>query len=69
MKQPPFKFQSNNSKQAQKAKSNAPSDLDAKKGNLTPSPKNLKATQSRSKSAPQIRTGRSGTAQRPKGNG
>ena len=69
MKQSPYKFQSNNSKQAQKAKSSTSSEHDDNKGKLTPSPKNLKATQSRSKSAPQIRTGRSGTAQRPKGGG
>ena len=68
MKQSPFKFQGNNSKQAKKVKSNASSEPDDNKGKLTV-PKNLKQTQSRSKSAPQIRTGRSGTAQRPKGNG
>ena len=70
MKQSPFKFQGNNSQQAKKgAKANASSDLEDKKGKLNPASKKLKPVQSRSKSSPQLRTGRTGNASRPKAGG
>ena len=69
MKQSPFKFQGNNSAQAKKGKDKATPEIEGKTDKSALSPKNLKKTQSKSKSHIQIRTGRPQVAQRPKGGG
>lgn len=69
MKQSPFKFQGNNSKQAKAAKTKESMELEGKNDKSSLAPKNLKKVQSKPKSHIQIRTGRPQVAQRPKGGG
>ncbi len=69
MKQSPFKFQGNNSKQAKAAKSKESVELEGKNDKSSLAPKSLKKVQSKSKSHIQIRTARAPMSQRPKGNG
>jgi len=66
MKQSPFKFQGNNSKQAKKQATNETED---KKGQSSLAPKSLKKTQSKAKTHIPIRAARPTMSQRPKGGG
>jgi len=67
MKQSPFKFQGNNSKQVKKT--NPGAEHEEGKGKLSPLPKDLKKAQPKAKTNTSIRTGRPVNAQRPKGKG
>lgn len=67
MKQSPFKFQGNNSKQLKKADP-VPDQADGK-GEAGPLPKDLKKVQPKAKLNTTIRTGRPVNAQRPQGKG
>ena len=67
MKQSPFKFQGNNSKQVKKADP-VPDQADGK-GKQAPLPKDLKKVQPKAKLNTTIRTGRPVNAQRPQGKG
>ena len=67
MKQSPFKFQGNNSKQLKKADP-VPAQAD-EKGKAGPLPKDLKKVQPKAKLNTTIRTGRPVNAQRPQGKG
>jgi len=67
MKQSPFKFQGNNSKQLKKAEP-VPDQADGK-GKAGPLPKDLKKVQPKAKLNTTIRTGRPVNAQRPQGKG
>ena len=67
MKQSPFKFQGNNSKQLKKAE--PVQDQADGKGKAGPLPKDLKKVQPKAKLNTTIRTGRPVNAQRPQGKG
>ncbi|MDZ4747596.1 MAG: hypothetical protein SH808_03865 [Saprospiraceae bacterium] len=67
MKQSPFKFQGNNSKQVKGAKTNPAAEHEEGKGKLAPLPKDLKKVQPKAKLNTTIRTGRPVNAQRPQG--
>ncbi len=67
MKQSPFKFQGNTSKQVKKA--NPGGEHEEGKGKLAPLPKDLKKAQPKAKLNTTIRTGRPVNAQRPQGKG
>jgi hypothetical protein len=67
MKQSPFKFQGNTSKQVKKAEP-MPDQADGK-GKAGPLPKDLKKVQPKAKLNTTIRTGRPVNAQRPQGKG
>jgi hypothetical protein len=68
MKQSPFKFQGNSSKQVKGAKA-APGSEHDDKGKQAMAPKDLKKAQPKAKTNTSIRTGRPVNAQRPKGKG
>lgn len=65
MKQSPFKFQGNNSKEAKKQ---APATSDDKKGSTPLAPKNVNKA-SKAKAHTHIRAARPTMSQRPKGGG
>jgi len=65
MKQSPFKFQGNNSKQVKKA--TPAGEHEEGKGKSGPLPKDLKKAQPKAKVNTSIRTGRPVNTQRPKG--
>ncbi|MEO6130649.1 MAG: hypothetical protein ABIQ02_02290 [Saprospiraceae bacterium] len=69
MKQSPFKFQGNTSKQAAKAKAEAPKEHDDAQGKPAVNPKDIKRVQTKARTNVTVRTGRPVNAQRPKGKG
>ena len=70
MKQSPFKFQGNSSKQVKGAKATGtPEHDESKGGKQAMAPKELKKAQPKAKTNTTVRTGRPVNAQRPKGKG